>query len=633
MARIYRPSQKFTVSVSQRRNRAEGERFRGKPQFGGRSDSLFSQETFDRHYPRPMFPRLPQRPMCKTHAEAFRWHDNEHYSVVREARSFEGTLPRCVYLRSGRCEPLSLVSRESAKTFPIFPCRPSLPIADDSRRAVVRRPCAATGSGIGLLLSESGMSHETSLHTSRTVLMASITICSCLALVSVFRLCVDSLYSTESAHGTTGISKANQDGKRTYGEFYPRSRQSAASKTSQNPRSFPPTQQVPSTKRPLRPIQGASQIPVAHAIVVPSPSANSVETEEPIAVVDDQLVSMTPIFAPPIEMAEPKAASALDAAVSAVVPLPKPAVFSSELIALPELISDESTHLESRNQAPLLEESEFVLFPESIEQPEPVQPEPVAPGTVLTGPTSAMPPSMNPDLSAPAAANDVMVEDHFTFPAASEGTANENAADAVSATLTHEPSSVPNVRQATDVMWADHTLTQSRANSESVESSAVSDQRSVENQRSAGHASSGTANNSQRTVNPLARMRERMAVFLKAPSRPGFDRPDWMNDLGDWRERQTDAISSAARSVTIPSQTTPRNPDAHQGRTDSRSRQGFTQPESSGRTFAASFRNADPPEWIGSVRNAAAQRSAKGSQMLHRAASSVRYAAQPKTVE
>ncbi len=507
------------------------------------------------------------------------------------------------------------------------------------------------------------MSHETSLHTSRTVLMASITICSCLAVVSVFRLCVDSLYSTESAHGTTGISKANQDGKRTSGEFYPRSRQSAALETSENPRSFPPTQQVPSTKRPLRPIQGASQIPVTHAIVVPSPSANSVKTEEPIAVVDDHLVSMTPIFAPPIEMAEPEAPWALDVADSAVVPFPKPAVYSSELIAFPELISDESSHSESRNQAPLLDETEFVLFPESIEQPnavamslpapsvpepsvpgpafaepplpepplpEPVPPEPVASGTVLTGPTSAMPPSMNPDLSVPAAANDVMIEDHFTL---SEGTANENAADAVSATLTHEPPLVPNVRQGTDVMWADHTVTQSRANSESVGSSAVSDQRSVENQRSAGHASSGTANNSQRTVNPLVKMRERMAGFLKAPSRPGFDRPDWMNDLGDWRERQTDAISSAARSVTIPSQTTPRNPGAHQGRTDSRSRQGFTQPESSGRTFAASFRNADPPEWIWSVRNAAARQSAKSSHMLHRATSAVRFAARPQTVE
>jgi len=602
--------------------------------------------------------------MCKTHAKAFRWHNNKHYSAVRKARSFEGTLPRCVYLRSGRCGPLSRVSREAAKpsrTFPIFPCRPSLPFADNSRSAILRRRCAVTRSGCGLLLSESEMSHETSLHTSRTVLLASITICSCLAIVSVFRLCLDSLNSTESAHSSSPIDEASHDRSRTDGEFHPRSETRFPSTTSQVSRSFPPGRPVRSTTNAQRSIQALSQlqsvsvsrpesqrssrlphgtetvsaeessqlqVPESDSIVVLSPAANIVGTEESIANVDDELVSMTPISAPPIEMTELTAVSALDAVVLEVVPLPEPSGFSMELIARPESISDEPSHFESRIDAPILEEAEIVLFPESIEQPnaianslpsviepepslrglafaEPTLPAPLplepVPATILTGPTSAILASMDPDDSASAAANDVMMDDNFTFPATSGGAENEHGANPVSPTLTQE--------------------------------------------MSAGHASSGTADNSQRTVSPLTRMRERMAGFRNAPSRPGFDRPDWMDDLEDWRERQTDAISAAAGSLTIPSQARPRNPGAHQerqtaqhalgkqGRTDSRPLQRKTQPEHARRPFAGSVRNADPPEWIGSVRNAAAEQSVRSSQMLHRATSAVRFAARPKTVD
>ena len=629
----------------------------------------------------------------------------------------------------------------------------------------MRRPCAVTRSSAGPLLSESGMSHETSLHTSRTVLTASIAICGCLALVSFVRLFADRRNSTESTHGSTRNAEVGHDRKRTYGESHPRSETRVSSTTSKGPHSFRPTQQVASTKKAQRPIQALSQlyavpvsrpesqrssvrphdtatasppvsvpiivnvnngelleelvrvdekldalsghsvrdsnalsatpeisepavatietvspevltqleVPESHSIVVPNLSAINVETEEPTANVDDQWVSMTPNAARSMETAEPEAMSPFDAVVSDGLPLPKPSVVSPELMALPELISEESSLSETRNQAPILEETEIVLFAESIEQPnavadslstltepepsapdatfsEPALPEPLLPGpdvpeTVLTGPTSAMPLSMDSDVSASVAASDFMTDDKFTFPATSGGTVNEHAANAVSATLTQERSNVPAVPPAIDSAWSDHTLTQSSASSAFAESSATSDRRSVENQKSAGRASSGTANHSHRTVSPLTQMRERMAGFLKAPSRPGFERPDWMDDLGDWRERQSDAISSAARSLTSPSKTLPRNPDAHrerqlaqhamgkQGLTDSRPRQENAQPENPRQTFAASFRSVDSPEWFGSVRNAAAEQSAKSSQVLHRATSVVRFAARPKTVE
>lgn len=125
-----------------------------------------------------MFPRLLLEPTCRKHTAALERHNNEHYSAVKEAGSFEGTLPRCVLLRLGRCLPLSAAppgmwtansvcadfllvedaagavpvasgsdSRESAKlslTFPIFPYSSGLPIADDSQSPLLRSHYAVT---------------------------------------------------------------------------------------------------------------------------------------------------------------------------------------------------------------------------------------------------------------------------------------------------------------------------------------------------------------------------------------------------------------------------------------------------------------------------------------------------------
>ncbi len=553
------------------------------------------------------------------------------------------------------------------------------------------------------------MSHEISLRTSKVVLTASIVICSTLAIASVVRLVADRVNASRSGNGQMLASTANQDLTRAFSEFHPQLRTNVAASSVSVVSKLAPTSspagQAPTEFRTQPTVGTQTQLPAAaklqtllvgQSVGKPVTVQASVAPSEapqvlvPVTVnVDnsDVVTELMRVHERIDELAEQSArhaethlamqkssvpteaeSDAAESIISASLDFPMPApIVESNPFAIdaetkePDVADDRfetSDNAESPLKIELTETNHSVptdAFPSAYERlqetPE-FSPERVAvaethldqpPVFASEAPTAAVSPS--------AVVIDLLqdpIEHSVSFEAAE--VTPDSADTAFTATFLTGPT-VGSTAKSTAVPLADSITTsdewpsQSRSQIEPGEpSTAVGGEPTnvpfVLN-------SDDAARNSGRSGNPLTPLRQRISGSKQAPLFLGFKRPEWVDELADWRKRRSEAISSAAHSATIAfkpqsQRSTPATESQPQHVQHPYGKQSLSRPATTGARqqpdnarSSVSHSNPTPvaPEWSGDFGTAASGRPGKSSQILHRVTSAVRFAARTKTVD